>query len=221
LTQAQKGHRVLLAKQLLEWLNFARRSEYEFILTSDSSLVLYSYPNAGKWAPKGTPREEHERTTVASLKSMLTVIFSGKKVWLVDFLPHEIKMNSHVYIDRVLGPTMDAIEDVYPELDREVLLHIDNSPVHNSRMSRSYVKDSSLYRIEHPAYSPDFLPSDFWLFGNLNESMKGWHFQEQGQLENFVRGWLAGQSEAKLRSVFEEWRDRCHAVANSDGSYIF
>ncbi|KAA6386828.1 MAG: hypothetical protein EZS28_017645 [Streblomastix strix] len=130
-------------------------------------------------------------------------------------------MNSHVYIDRVLGATMDSIEDIYSELDREVLLHIDNSPVHNNRMSRGYVKEFNLYRIEHPAYSPDLAPSDFWLFGNLKGSMKGQHFQEQGQLENFVRGWLAGQSEAKLRSVFEEWRDRCHVVANSYGSYLF
>ncbi|KAA6390732.1 MAG: hypothetical protein EZS28_013742, partial [Streblomastix strix] len=136
------------------------------------SWILYSYPNAGKWAPKGTLRDEHEKTTVATPKMMLTVMFSGK------------------------------------------------SPVHNSKIAKNYVKDTILHRVDHPAYSPDLAPSDFWLFGDLKRSMKGQRFQEQEQLENFVKGWLAGQSEAKLKSVFDQWRDRCYAVACGDGSYI-
>ncbi|KAA6398357.1 MAG: hypothetical protein EZS28_006119, partial [Streblomastix strix] len=203
--------------QLHEWLTFAKRNNYEFIITGDESWILYSYPNAGKWAPKGTLRDEHEKTTVATPKTMLTVMFSGKRFWLVDFLPHGITMNSHVFIDRILGPTMDAIDDEYPDIDTEVILHIDNSPVHNSKISKNYVKDTILHRVDHPAYSPDLAPSDFWLFGDLKRSMKGQRFQEQEQLENFVKGWLAGQSEAKLKSVFDEWRDRCYAVACGDG----
>ncbi|KAA6402806.1 MAG: putative Mariner Mos1 transposase [Streblomastix strix] len=221
LSQEQKDNRVIYAGQLHEWLTFAKRNNYEFIITGDESWILYSYPNAGKWAPKGTLRYEHEKTTVATSKTMLTVMFSGKRFWLKDFLPHGITMNSHVFIDRILGPTMDAIDDEYPDIDTEVILRIDNSPVHNSKISKNYVKDTILHRVDNPAYSLDLAPSDFWLFGDLKRSMKGQRFQEQEQLENFVKGWLAGQSEAKLKSVFDEWRDRCYAVAFGDGSYIF
>ncbi|KAA6356691.1 MAG: hypothetical protein EZS28_047782, partial [Streblomastix strix] len=198
LSQEQKDNCVIYAGQLHEQLTFAKRNSYEFIITEEESWILYSYPNAGKWAPKGTLRDVHEKITVATPKPMQMVMFSGKRFWLVDFLPHGIMMNSHVFIDRVLVPTMDEINDEYLDIETVVILHIDTSPVRNSKRSNNYVKDTILHRIDLSAYSPDLAPSDFWLFGDLKRSMKGQRFQEQERLKNFVKGWLAGQLETKL-----------------------
>jgi hypothetical protein len=32
--------------------------------------------------------------------------------------------------------------------------------------------------MEHPPYSPDFAPKNFWLFTKLKSALKGWRFQD-------------------------------------------
>ena len=43
--------------------------------------------------------------------------------------------------------------------------------------------------IQHPAYSPDLAPSDFFLFPNLKKDICGCHFQEvMTAVEEWVNG---------------------------------
>ena len=43
------------------------------------------------------------------------------------------------------------------------LLH-DNTPAHKSATVQEYLKESGLDVLDHPPYSPDLSPCDFWLF---------------------------------------------------------
>jgi len=43
---------------------------------------------------------------------------------------------------------------------------------------------------QHPTYSPDLSPSDYHMFGPLKEKLGGQHFDDDEQVENFVRNWL-------------------------------
>lgn len=47
--------------------------------------------------------------------------------------------------------------------------------------------------LEHPPYSPDLSPCDFYLFGPLKEALRGQRFNNDG-VEEFVRNWLLTQS---------------------------
>ncbi|GBP71549.1 Putative uncharacterized protein FLJ37770 [Eumeta japonica] len=50
------------------------------------------------------------------------------------------------------------------KLSRGVLFLQDNASVHTARVSRQALKDTGFSEIDHPPYSPDLAPSDYFLF---------------------------------------------------------
>jgi histone-lysine N-methyltransferase SETMAR len=44
--------------------------------------------------------------------------------------------------------------------------------------------------MEHPAYSPDLAPSDFYLFGPLKEALRGKRFSGDDDVKAAVHQWL-------------------------------
>ena len=58
------------------------------------------------------------------------------------------------------------------------LLH-DNAPAHKSSTVQEYLKESGLDVLDHPPYSPDLSPCDFWLFPRLKEMLAGHCFESR------------------------------------------
>ena len=51
--------------------------------------------------------------------------------------------------------------------------HQDNAPVYNSILVTNYLTKMGINTVPKPPYSPDIVPSDFWLFPNLKENLTG------------------------------------------------
>ena len=56
-----------------------------------------------------------------------------------------------------------------------VLLH-DNAPVHKCSIVQAPIRKADFVDLNHPAYSPDIAPSDYYLFSKLNEFVRGKNF---------------------------------------------
>jgi hypothetical protein len=54
---------------------------------------------------------------------------------------------------------------------RDVYFPLDNAPAHIAKRSRHEIARTRAARVANPAYSPDAAPSDFFLFGYLNDEM--------------------------------------------------
>ena len=52
----------------------------------------------------------------------------------------------------------------------------DNAPAHTTLSVREFLATKQITVFEHPAYSPDLAPSDFFLFPKIKEILKGMHF---------------------------------------------
>src|SRR5258705_3368092 len=61
------------------------------------------------------------------------------------------------------------------------LLH-DNAPVHTAAISKSAVRDCGLQELDHPPYSPDLAPSDYYLFSKLKKDLRGRKFHSDEDL---------------------------------------
>jgi histone-lysine N-methyltransferase SETMAR len=52
-----------------------------------------------------------------------------------------------------------------PELwSNDWILHHDNAPAHKAQSFKQFLTQKSIAETEHPPYSPDLAPNDFWLF---------------------------------------------------------
>ena len=53
-------------------------------------------------------------------------------------------------------------------------------------MVQEYLKESGLHVLDHPPYSPDLSPCDFWLFPRLKEMLAGWRFESRCGISSAV-----------------------------------
>ena len=54
-----------------------------------------------------------------------------------------------------------------------VLFHQDNAPAHKSVVAMAAVHDCGFELVDHPPYSPDLAPSDYFLFLNVKKHLAG------------------------------------------------
>jgi len=52
----------------------------------------------------------------------------------------------------------------------------DNAATHRPVLVKEVLAKNSVATLEHPPYSPDLAPADFYLFPRLKSALKGWSF---------------------------------------------
>jgi histone-lysine N-methyltransferase SETMAR len=63
------------------------------------------------------------------------------------------------------------------KLSRGVRLLHGNAPVHTSIAAKAAVQCCGLQELNHPPYSPDLAPSDYFLFSKLKSDLLGKNLQ--------------------------------------------
>ena len=96
----------------------------------------------------------------------------------------------------------------------------DNAPAHKSAMVQEYLKESGLDILDHPPYSPDLSPCDFWLFPRLKEMLTGHRFESRCGIGSAIYQYLQHISKEDYRAVFRKWVDRCKMCVEADGAYF-
>jgi hypothetical protein len=76
-----------------------------------------------------------------------------------------------------------------------------------------------LTRWDHPWYSPDITPSDFWFFGWSKREMNGRAFSSREAVKTFLLEIWARMDSGQLFRVLNEWMKRLEYVIESGGEY--
>ena len=76
------------------------------------------------------------------------------------------------------------------KLSKGILLQQDNARVHTYKIAMDAVERNGYELIPHPAYSPDIVPSDYFLFPNLKKDIRGRHFRSNGEIVAAVEEWV-------------------------------
>ena len=87
------------------------------------------------------------------------------------------------------------------KLSKCVLLQQDNARVHTCKVSMDAVERNVYELIPHPAHSPNLAPSNFFLFPNLKNDIRGCNFRSN---EEDIRGCNFRSDEEVLTAV-KEW----------------
>jgi hypothetical protein len=88
------------------------------------------------------------------------------------------------------------------------ILHQSNAPDHNTLTVKQFLADKCIPVLEHPAYSPDLAPCDFYLFPKLKNALKGPHFQSVDEVNSKTAGLLNRVSADDLQHCFGQWKIR-------------
>ncbi|GBP45039.1 Histone-lysine N-methyltransferase SETMAR [Eumeta japonica] len=124
-----------------------------------------------QWTKKGERPPKKFKVQKSASKLMATIFWDSEGVLLIDYLPKGTTMNSQYYANLLAQAREAVIQKRRGKLSRGVLFLQDNASVHTARVSRQALKDTGFSEIDHPPYSPDLAPSDYFLFSNLKKGV--------------------------------------------------
>lgn len=204
LTEASKIEKVQKSKELLDILLEHKENNFCTIITLDESWFYFEYQAQAMYASsseKVPPRTSHN---ISSKKCMLTIAFSGDRLYCIDSLPKGIKFNQEYFIDNVLSTIVETIRSNKKKAPmKKFHVHMDNSKVHNGFKSVDFLKEARLKR-PHPAYSPDISPCDFWLFARCKNLLEEKEILNDEELINEIQNFIDELTFEELQSVFNE-----------------
>jgi len=83
--------------------------------------------------------------------------------------------------------------------------------------SKEFLATKQITVLEHPAYSLDLAPNDFFLFPKINEIFKGRHFDD---IRRNTTAALKAIPQNQFQNCFEGWTRRWHRCIASQGEYF-
>lgn len=211
LTLELKAKRVQIAQELFDFLSNCNDQKLKKVLTQDETWIYFSNPRNSMWLEEGQPIPEKPKKTIGAKKVMISVIWGITGMVSITMLPIGQKFNRNFFEQKVLGDLSSTIKT------NGIFLHMDNARPH---LVYKKLNELGIKRLDHPPYSPDLAPSDFFLFGFLKKLLEGEEFNSANELFDRVTEILNGISKSILKSVYDEWMNRLLIVQESKGNYI-
>ena len=84
---------------------------------------------------------------------------------------------------------------------------------------REFLVTKQIIMLEHPVYSPDLVPSDFFLFPKVKEILKGSHFDDIDDVRSNTTAALKAIPQNQFQNCFEGWTRRWNRCIVSQGEY--
>ena len=146
---------------------------FHCIVTSDAIWVYYDEPLSQQEAKVlKKPDEETStrfRRTRLTEKVMMVIFWEKYDILLSEYLPGGIAISGSYYASIIERLRCAIVEKCRGKVSDGVLLLHDNAPVHKCNIVLATIRKAGFVELNHPVYSPDIAPSDYYLFSNLKK----------------------------------------------------
>jgi hypothetical protein len=116
-------------------------------------------------------------------------------------LPPTASFNASWFIDENLVPLIQKFFSAeWNAGGKKLIVHIDNAPAHNSRVTQNLFGHKLLKRLPHPPYSHDISLSDFHLLGKVKRALIGREIPDEIDLLAAVTEILNSISDSEIGS---------------------
>lgn len=223
LLQPQKDVRFECSHRFLQRFRDDGQAFLDRIVTMDETAVALFTPErkeqSKQWVPRGTPGPIKGKSQQSREKRMVLAFFDNRGLIYSNIVPKSSTVNAKYIID-ALKIFYKRLREKRPEkADAGIILHWDNAPVHTAASVRDYLAARGQEMLEHPPYSPDLAPADFWLFRVVKNELAG-RALTHSSFKTAWDGVTRGLDESDFAGAFKQWVDRhekCHRLA---GDYV-
>lgn len=220
LNDEQKAERVRLSISMLKILKSLGPKQRASVVTGDESWFYLQYSYTSKWCTEDETPEDIAKRMQNEEKFMIFVSFNINGLVYLNALPTNSKFNSTYMCNHILEGLNEASHEAIEKITKHSkILHIDNARPHNSRMTKDKIKELGWKRLEHPPYSPDISPCDFFLFGYVKSELKSIKVSSLHDLLKAVEEIITKIDKKVWESVYESWLKRLAAVIECKGDY--
>ena len=191
------------------------------ILTEDETPLSKYIPDtkrdSAEWKlPGEKPSIKMRSGTSHRRMLMLSIFWDSKGVVHMDFADKAVRINAEYYIDLVATARKKRRRQAGTPL---WYLH-DNAPIHTAGISQARIEHAGLTLLQHPPYSPDLAPSDYYLFRHLKKHLRGKSFTGVEDLQRAVEEFFGNCTPDFFKKAFLELLHRWQKCVERGGSYI-
>jgi histone-lysine N-methyltransferase SETMAR len=196
----QKKHRLHISSDLL-----CNAEMFDRVITGNETWCfqhdLETKRQSMQWKTQKSPRAKKARMCRLQVKTMLVCFFDHKGIVLCELIGQEQTANLQCYLE-VLTRLQESVRRKSPGLwPDKWILHQDNAPVHDALRVREFLAKNSITKMDHPPYSPDLAPCDFWLFPKLKNALKGQRLADLSDIQHNMKTLLRGILENDFKNV--------------------
>jgi histone-lysine N-methyltransferase SETMAR len=147
------------------------------IVSMDESAVSFHTPEtkqqSKQFLPMGQPGPINPKVQASRTKQIVLAFFRTNNV------PRGTTLNDN-YIVEALGKFMKIFRKKWPAMAEGKWFFLwENVQVHTAAVVQDWLAARQVHLIEHTPYSPDLVPSDFFLFHNLKIRLAGLTLTQQ------------------------------------------
>ena len=99
------------------------------------------------------------------------------------------------------------------------LLH-DNASSHKYEVVKSFLVSEKVKVLNHPLYSPDLSPCDFFLFPRIKKMLSGNKYTSRSSLGSTIYQCLQQIPKEDYLSAFPDWVERLQKCVSVKGEYF-
>jgi len=151
---------------------------------------------------------------------MLVIFFDWPGVIHKEFVPEGETINA-VYYKGVMERLLNRIRRVRPcmcESGDWFLLH--NAPSHNATIVKQLLAQRKVTVLDHPPYSPDLAPADYFLFPKVKSHLKRRLFDSISDIQKAVISTLNTISKDDFYIGIQKMYDRANLCVQLQGIYV-
>ncbi|KAJ4436884.1 hypothetical protein ANN_17016 [Periplaneta americana] len=137
-----------------------------------------------------------------------------------EFIPEGRTVTKELYVE-TLRRLWDAVRRKRPEkwVENNWFLMHDNAPAHRAIIVKNFLARHNITALDHPPYSPDLSPPDYFLFPRLKSHLKGRRFNAEEVIANATRA-LRRVSQNGFQACFQELYTRWQKCVVAEGNYF-
>ncbi|CAH1955076.1 unnamed protein product [Acanthoscelides obtectus] len=160
--------------------------------------------NSAVWVFQG----EEKPTNVIRSRSVskkMVATFESKAGHIANIPRNEQRtVTADWYTIIFLPKVITELRKINPE--RRTILHQDNESSHTAQKTRKYLTEENVELLDHPPYSPDLSPNDFFTFPKIKNRLRDQRFQSPEEAWN---------------KCFENWFEHMQIMEKGDDTEIY
>jgi histone-lysine N-methyltransferase SETMAR len=172
---------------------------------------------AGCSAPKKT------RSVPSAGKVMASVFWDAEGILFIDYLEKGKSITGEYYSNLLtrLNKKNKKIPEKRTSLQKKnVIFNQDNAPAHKSVLAMRKLRDLHNELLEHPPYSPDLAPYNFFLLPKLKLFLAGQHFSPNQEAIAAVEGYFADLTKNHYRDGIMALENQWNKCISLKGDYV-
>ncbi|CAH2013025.1 unnamed protein product [Acanthoscelides obtectus] len=151
------------------------------------------------------------RSRSVSKKMVSTFVSKAGHIATIP-LNEQRTVTANWYTTIFLPKVITELLKINPE--RRIILHQDNASSHTAQKTWQYLTEENVELLDHPPYSPDLSPNDFFTFRKIKNRLRGQRFQSPEEAVDAFKNAVLDLPANELNKCFENWFERMQMCIN-------